>query len=1211
LGVNIYSPLAEVSREFRGYGECEEGEENDSMVLEYISSGEGEESRDEDELEKFDLEVAGAIVEAKKRYSKDWWKIPEQEKSKTGFLGSKFYASVIPNGMSGEVRLSRRFELRDMLGRSMAKKKSGEVEVNAVYKRKADKIKPVDLGKSTGEKPEVNSRWFRKAWEEVMACPEKMGGDPPHRYDAFITPRFSGAARGSRLTPERVERLKFDEALLPNEKEFLLEILYRREHCLAWDFSELKRVRPEVFPPQKIKTVEHEAWQCPAFPLPKKLIEVVIEMLKKRIDAGILEPCDGPYRNPWFLVKKKSGAYRMVIAAMKMNGVTVRDANMPPDPDEFAEDFAGMSVSSILDYFSGYDNFPSHEESRDMTAIATPLGLLRQTTLLQGATNSVAQCQRASAAILERNIPHDARVYIDDIPVRGPKTRYGDEETLPGVRRFIFEHLKTLDRVLVSIELSNVKVSGEKSQFCQPGIIIVGFSCDFDGRRPEAGKVAKIANWPACRNITEARAFIGVCVYYRIWIKDFATIAQPIYVLFKKGHGFVWGEAQVKAMEILKIALTSAPALKSIDYEPGAGTIYCGVDASGDGWGGNLMQEERGGRRRHAIRYESGIWSDAERKYDAGKRECMGVLKMLKKCKRYIYEVHFVLEIDANTLVAQLNRSATDLPGAVVTRWIAWIRLFDFDVRHVPGKKHTAADGLSRRPQGEGETEDEEDIDDWLDTELGVVRVATSEIEEEEGNILEPGYSEEHQKIAWYLATLKRPDGMNRSEFRNFKRKALQFFTQEGHLFRRQRRNVPLQRVVDQQSERDEILRSLHDESGHRGREGTWRKIAERYWWEGLYDSVKEYVKKCPECQFRDSKRRTEELYPTYGSMLWEKVAIDITHMPMNQGKKYIIEARDDLSGWPEARALAKATAANVAKFIYEEILMRHSCPLKIVVDGGPENKDIVDVLLKRYKVKRIQITAYHPQANGMIEVGHRPIANALSKMTKGGTTLGAEGWVAHLPAVLMAERTTVRVSTEMTPFHMLYGYDAVLPIELDVPTWQTLPWNTVRERPDLISMRARQIERRDEDIEEAMAHLQRMRIQGKEQYDRMRDLTKDPPKKEDLVLLHNSKLNTSYSAKLKFRWSGPYRVKEIINDKGTYKLEELDGTPLKHPVHGNRLKKFWLRDESFRVVEEDEGSAQENQSEMKDPATDEDEIQDDNNAADWIPPGRSFAVVI
>lgn len=53
------------------------------------------------------------------------------------------------------------------------------------------------------------------------------------------------------------------------------------------------------------------------------------------------------------------------------------------------------------------------------------------------------------------------------------------------------------------------------------------------------------------------------------------------------------------------------------------------------------------------------------------------------------------MEVDAATLVAQLNRPATDLPNSVIVRWISWIRLFDFDVKHVPGTKNTVADGLS------------------------------------------------------------------------------------------------------------------------------------------------------------------------------------------------------------------------------------------------------------------------------------------------------------------------------------------------------------------------------------------------------------------------------------------------------------------------------------------------------------------------------------
>ena len=45
-----------------------------------------------------------------------------------------------------------------MLGQSITKKKSGKVEVNAVYKQKADKIKSVNLEKSTEKKLKINLR---------------------------------------------------------------------------------------------------------------------------------------------------------------------------------------------------------------------------------------------------------------------------------------------------------------------------------------------------------------------------------------------------------------------------------------------------------------------------------------------------------------------------------------------------------------------------------------------------------------------------------------------------------------------------------------------------------------------------------------------------------------------------------------------------------------------------------------------------------------------------------------------------------------------------------------------------------------------------------------------------------------------------------------------------------------------------------------------
>ena len=101
---------------------------------------------------------------------------------------------------------------------------------------------------------------------------------------------------------------------------------------------------------------------------------------------------------------------------------------------------------------------------------------------------------------------------------------------------------------------------------------------------------------------------------------------------------------------------------------------------------------ELNSRKRHPCRYENGLWTPSEMRYDAGKLECRGLLRALKKLWYYHYGVRFVLEIDARTLVHQLNQPA-------VNRWLAWIRMFDFELKHVSGTKHGCPDVLSRRPR--------------------------------------------------------------------------------------------------------------------------------------------------------------------------------------------------------------------------------------------------------------------------------------------------------------------------------------------------------------------------------------------------------------------------------------------------------------------------------------------------------------------------------
>jgi hypothetical protein len=192
-----------------------------------------------------------------------------------------------------------------------------------------------------------------------------------------------------------------------------------------------------------------------------------------------------------------------------------------------------------------------------------------------------------------------------------------------------------------------------------------------------------------------------------------------------------------------------------------------------------------------------------------------------------------------------------------------------------------------------------------------------------------------------------------------------------------------------------------------------------------------------------------------------------------------------------------------------------------------------------------------------MVERGHKPIVDALAKLTDGG--LG--NWVRNLPSVLFADRTSVHQPTGKTPFWVVYGREAVLPIELKFRTWRILEWEKVKnqDRAELLALRTRQLLGRDEDLEEVRLRKQRKRMEGKEAFDRTHQIRQEEIKEGDLVLRHDSiaEIDMSRNRKLSYKWLGPYRVRKAIPEKGTYILEEFDGIELSGTYSGNRLKKF------------------------------------------------------
>lgn len=103
--------------------------------------------------------------------------------------------------------------------------------------------------------------------------------------------------------------------------------------------------------------------------------------------------------------------------------------------------------------------------------------------------------------------------------------------------------------------------------------------CDHDGRHPEQKIVQKVVDWSTLESIKDARAFIGIVVYYRIFIHGFAVTAALIFELLRKAVRFSWMAEKQKAMDLNR-KITEAPVFVSLDLNPLAGMVYLHVDTA-------------------------------------------------------------------------------------------------------------------------------------------------------------------------------------------------------------------------------------------------------------------------------------------------------------------------------------------------------------------------------------------------------------------------------------------------------------------------------------------------------------------------------------------------------------------------------------------------------------------------------------------------------
>jgi len=210
-----------------------------------------------------------------------------------------------------------------------------------------------------------------------------------------------------------------------------------------------------------------------------------------------------------------------------------------------------------------------------------------------------------------------------------------------------------------------------------------------DGIEPQPQKLDVIRDWPAPHCLRDVRAFYGLASYYRRFVKDFTTIAEPLSRLTRKNTQFTWTDETQLSFDRLKRALIDAGTLAyPRPYLP----CILDTDACDVAVGAVLSQVIDGVER--PIAFFSRVLNGAQRNYCPTRRELLAVTAALQHFRHYLIGARVILCTDHHSLkwLKTFKR-----PEGILARWLEMLAEFDYTIEHRAGRLHSNADAVSRQ----------------------------------------------------------------------------------------------------------------------------------------------------------------------------------------------------------------------------------------------------------------------------------------------------------------------------------------------------------------------------------------------------------------------------------------------------------------------------------------------------------------------------------
>ena len=315
----------------------------------------------------------------------------------------------------------------------------------------------------------------------------------------------------------------------------------------------------------------------PARKVPLALCEKFKQEIDLMVKPGILtevtpEMSTPEWLNSFVIVKKQNGNLRVCLDPTDLNKHIICPICNMRTLEEIIDMLKGSMYFAVFDSTKSFFHIPLDCESKQLTAMLTPIGIYLYNVLAMGLSNATDIFEKCMQNIVDglQGVVNIA----DDVLVFATKYEKLKENVINFLDRWV-EHDLHLNPEKIRINVDSVPFFGQ--------------TLTKDGLQMDGNKWQVIQNWPQPKNVKELQSFLGSVNYLSKFIPHLSSFRKPLQDLLKSSNEFVWLKVHDEAFKILKNAIMKDVTLKYFDSNL---PIYIETDASKKGIGVVMLQPD-------------------------------------------------------------------------------------------------------------------------------------------------------------------------------------------------------------------------------------------------------------------------------------------------------------------------------------------------------------------------------------------------------------------------------------------------------------------------------------------------------------------------------------------------------------------------------------------------------------------------------------------